>query len=87
MAGKKGMVGSGGARRGAGAPFKFAPRKNEYFIMERETVGGEISTPELLVFMAIEENGDNLVFRCGYDIITIRRPESGELSLNEENGG
>ena len=87
MAGKKGMVGSGGARSGAGAPFKFAPRKNEYFIMERETIGAQpFHKPELLVFLAVEENGDNLVFQCGNDIITIRRPEAGELSLNE-NGG
>ena len=86
MTGKKGMVGSGGVRHGAGAPFKFAPRKNEYFIMERETIGGEIRKPELMVFVAVEENGDNLVFQIGNDIITIRRPEAGELSLNE-NGG
>jgi len=84
MAGKKGMTGSGGARRGAGAPYKFAPRKNEYFIFERETIGGEIRQPELWVFNAVEERGDNLVFQRGNDIITIRRPEPGELVLGDD---
>lgn len=83
MAGKPGMKGKklGGVRKGAGAPYKFAPRKNDYFIFERETIGEEIRKPELWVFNAVEENGDNLVFQCGNDIITIRRPDRGELEL------
>lgn len=83
MTGKKGMIGSGGARAGAGAPYKFAPRKHEHFIMERETVGGEIRPPELLVFLAVEDGGNTLVFRYGDDIIVIRRPDPGELTLNQ----
>lgn len=86
MAGKRGMNkrgNMGGSRGGAGAPYKFAPRKNEHFIFERETIGGEIHQPELWVFNAIEENGDNLVFQCGNDIITIRRPEPGEIELSQ----
>lgn len=83
MAGTKGMKGSGGTRKGAGAPYKFAPKKNEYFIFERETIGGEIRKPELWIFNAVEDNGDNLIFQCGNDIITIRRPERGELELSK----
>jgi len=48
------------------------------------TNGGEIRKPELWVFNAIEENGNNLVFQCGNDIITIRRPEPGELVLGSD---
>lgn len=92
MAGKTGMNKSGkmGGRRNeraaqnekkVGAPYKFAPRKNEHFVFERETIGGEIRKPELWVFNAVEENGDNLVFQCGNDICTLRRPEPGELGL------
>lgn len=85
MAGKSGMNKKnrmGGAREGAGAPYKFSARKDEYFIFERETIGEQpFHKPELWVFNAIEENGNNLVFQCGNDIITIRRPEPGELAL------
>lgn len=85
MPGKPGMNKSkrmGGTRSGSGAPYKFAPRKNEHFIFERETIGGEIQKQELWIFNAVEENGDNLIFQCGDDIITIRRPERGELELS-----
>jgi hypothetical protein len=86
MAGKKGMSKGkmGGARHGAGAPYKFSARKNEHFVFERETIGGQIRKLELWVFNAIEENGNNLVFQCGNDIITIRRPEPGELVLGSD---
>lgn len=78
MTGKKGMIGSGGVRPGAGPPYKFAPRKNEHFIMERN------GRSELLVFLSVDESGGAIVFQCGNDTITIRRPDAGELSLKRD---
>lgn len=36
MAGKKGMIGSGGAREGAGRPLAKSPRKNQIRVTDEE---------------------------------------------------
>lgn len=71
MAGVKGK--SGGARSGAGRPLeKFTARKDEFFIMERESIGESIHPPELWRVLSISEN--EIEFQHGNDIVVIRRP-------------
>lgn len=76
MAGKKGMSkgNMGGHRIGAGRPVvKFTARANKHFIMERETIGGEIQPPQMWRVLSVGR--DEIEFQCGDDIIVIRKPE------------
>lgn len=75
MAGKPGR--SGGARAGAGRPLeKFTARKDENFIVERETIGEKIYSPELWQVLSI--SADEIEFQYGNDIIVIRRPNDDD---------
>lgn len=79
MPGVKGMKGEGlgGPGRGQGRKrTRFTAWKDEYFIHERETIGGEIRKPELWRVLSVEEN--EIEFQCGNDIIVIRRPEEDD---------
>lgn len=76
MAGKPGMSkgNMGGTRAGAGRPVvKFTARTDEHFIMERETIGGEIQPPQMWRVLSVSR--DEIEFQCGDDIIVIRKPE------------
>lgn len=80
MPGVKGKsgVGSGGPGRGQGRKrTRFTAWRDEVFIHERETIGGEIRKPELWRVLSVEEN--EIEFQCGNDIIVIRRPEEDDL--------
>lgn len=79
MPGKKGMKGEGlgGPGRGQGRKrTRFTAWKDEVFIHERETIGGEIRKPELWRVLSVSEN--EIEFQCGDDIIVIRRPEEDD---------
>lgn len=85
MTGKQGMNKGhmGGARAGSGAPYKFAPHKGELFIMERSSLMAEHNEiVELWYCLSVSEGGNALEFQAGNDIITIRRPESGDVKLS-----
>lgn len=74
MAGKKGMSkgNMGGSRTGAGRKRKSFPvSADEHFIMERETIGGEIQPPQMWRVLSVSR--DEIEFQCGDDIIVIRR--------------
>jgi hypothetical protein len=73
----------GGNRQGAGSPYKFAPKKNEIFIIERSSLTAEHpEIVELWYCLSVSDGGNALEFQAGSDIITIRRPEHGEVFLN-----
>lgn len=73
----------GGNRQGAGSPYKFAPKKGEVFIMERSSLTAEHDEiVELWHCLSVSDGGNALEFQVGNDIITIRRPEPGEISLS-----
>lgn len=76
MPGVKGRsgVGQGGPGLGQGRKrTRFIAWKDEVFIHERETIGGEIRKPELWTVLSVGEN--EIEFQCGDDIIVIRRPD------------
>ncbi len=86
MTGKKGMnTGNmGGTRKGAGAPYKFAPKKGEVFIMERSSLNGEHDEiKELWLTLGVSGTGNTLEFQHGNTIITIRRPEADDLRFRD----
>jgi hypothetical protein len=85
MVGKKGMSGPGGSRQGAGSPFKFAPKKGEVFIMERSSLTAEHNEiVELWHCLSVSDGGNALEFQVGSSIVTIRRPEPGEVFLRTD---
>lgn len=67
----------GGRRKGSGRPrSKTQVRKGDYFIAEREAIGGEIQKPEMWQVLAIGGDDGNVIeFQCGDDIITLRPPD------------
>lgn len=84
MAGKKGMSkgNMGGKRAGSGAPYKFKAKKGDVFIMERSSLSVEHDeVREVAHFLGVSDGGATIEFQIGNDIITIRRPDLGELSL------
>ena len=76
MRGKSNETGQplGGARSGAGRKrVWFKAKKDEIFIFERETIGGQkFYKPELWRVLSVSEN--EIEFQVGDDIIVIRRP-------------
>lgn len=69
--------GLGGRREGSGRKAMwFRAEKEQIFIHERETIGGEIRKPELWRVLSVSEN--EIEFQCGNDIIVIRRPEDDD---------
>ena len=69
----------GGQRPGAGRPKLFQATKGNYLVLERETIGGEIKSPELVRVLSVSEN--EIELQAGDDIIVIRMPENGEVIL------
>lgn len=77
MSGIKGK--SGGPRTGAGRPAYFKTRKDDYLILERETIGGQIQKPELVKVLSI--SNDEIELQTGNDIIVLRLPNDGEIGI------
>jgi len=77
MPGKAGMKGEGlgGLRPNAGRKAKwFKAEREQTFMMERETIGGQkFFKPELWRVLSVSES--EIEFQCGDDIIVIRLPE------------
>lgn len=75
--GKRDGTGSGGPRPGAGRPRAIATlRKNDYLVMERETIGGSIQSPQMWQVLSIGGDDGNIIeFQCGNDIIVLRPPD------------
>lgn len=69
----------GGQRPGAGRPRLFQASKDNYLILERETIGGEIRKPELVKVLNVSDN--EIELQTGNDIIVLRFPEDGELQI------
>ncbi len=69
----------GGQRPGAGRPKLFQATKGNYLVLERETIGGEIRKPELVRVLSVSEN--EIEMQVGDDIIVLRMPENGEVTL------
>ena len=69
----------GGQRPGAGRPKLFQATKGNHLILERETIGSEIRKPELVRVLGVSEN--EIELQTGNDIIVLRFPEDGELTI------
>lgn len=69
----------GGQRPGAGRPKLFQAARNNYLILERETIGGEIRKPELCRVLSVSEN--EMELQTGDDIITLRFPDDDEITI------
>lgn len=69
----------GGQRPGAGPPKLFKARKDNYLILERQTIGGEIGKPELARVLNVSENEIELQIKS--DIITLRFPDDDEIEI------
>lgn len=70
----------GGQRPGAGRPKLFKARKDLYLILEHEIIGGEIRKPELVKVLEIGEK--KIKLQTGNNVIILRFPEEGELTLS-----
>lgn len=69
----------GGQRPGAGRPQLFQATKENYLVLERETIGGEIRKPELVRVLGVSKR--EIEMQAGNDIIVLRFPEEGEVVL------
>lgn len=69
----------GGQRPGAGRPRLFQASRDNYLILERESIGGEIRKPELVRVLSVSDN--EIELQTGNDIIVLRFPEAGELQI------
>ena len=69
----------GGQRPGAGRPRLFQASKDNYLILERETIGGEIRQPELVRVLSV--SGNEIELQTGNDIIVLRFPDDSEITL------
>jgi hypothetical protein len=73
--GRREGAGSGGRREGAGRPrAKWnSGGPGSAWVMERQTIGGDIHAPQLWRVLAV--GMDEIEFQCGDDIIVLRRPD------------
>lgn len=78
MSGIKGK--SGGKRTGAGRPAYFKVRQDEWLIVERSSLDGNFQPPELGRVVGIEN--DELELQIGNDILVIRVPDDGEITVS-----
>lgn len=72
----------GGQRPGAGRrPSVAAFRRDEYLILERQSLGGDppFHRPELA--RVLRASRDELELQIGNDILVLRRPDTGEVHL------
>jgi hypothetical protein len=72
----------GGQRPGAGRPKLFQATKNNYLILERETIGGEIRKPELVKVLSVGEN--EIELQSGNDLIVLRFPDDDEITIRDD---
>lgn len=69
----------GGQRPGAGRPKLFQASRNQYLILERETIGGEIRKPELVRVLSVSNN--EIELQTNNDIIVLRFPDDNEIVI------